>query len=152
MYPFWSADSHQIGFFAEGKLKTVDLSSGAVRIVCGSPPAAGAAWSDQGITLFVPEMGGLIYKVSASGGSPQPVTKIAGNQAHRWPSFLPDGNHFLYFQDTQNILASGQPATVSMWDLSHRRRANWFPRRFRTMSGSPLGGFSSFAIIASCHN
>ena len=81
MYPFWSADSRQIGFFAEGKLKTIDLSSGAVQIVCESPSQVfGATWNDQGIILFVPVDGGPIYKVRASGGSPEPVTKITGER------------------------------------------------------------------------
>jgi Tol biopolymer transport system component len=107
MYPFWSADSRQIGFFAEGKLKTIDLGSGAIQIVCESPQVFGASWNDQGIILFVPADGGPIYKVRASGGSPEPVTKITGNEALRWPSFLPDGDHFLYFFN--NSGQAGEP-------------------------------------------
>ena len=108
MYPFWSADSRQIGFFAEGRLKTVDPSSGAVQIVCESPSAFGATWNDQGIILFVPVDGGPIYKVRASGGSPEPVTKITGNEALRWPSFLPDGDHFLFFLNNSGSGQSGE--------------------------------------------
>jgi eukaryotic-like serine/threonine-protein kinase len=107
MHPFWSADSRQIGFFAELKLKTIDLGSGAIQIVCESPQVFGASWNDQGIILFVPADGGPIYKVRASGGSPEPVTKIAGNEALRWPSFLPDGDHFLYFLN--NSGQAGEP-------------------------------------------
>jgi len=108
MYPFWSADSRQIGFFAEGKLKTIDLSSGAIQIVCESPQVFGASWNDQGIILFVPADGGPIYKVRASGGSPEPVTKITGNEALRWPSFLPDGDHFLFFLNSSGSGQSGE--------------------------------------------
>jgi Tol biopolymer transport system component len=107
MYPFWPADSRQIGFFAEGKLKTIDLGSGAIQIVCESRQVFGASWNDQGIILFVPADGGPIYKVRASGGSPEPVTKITGNEALRWPSFLPDGDHFLYF--VNNSGQAGEP-------------------------------------------
>jgi Tol biopolymer transport system component len=110
MYPFWSADSRQIGFFAEGKLKTVDPGSGAIQIVCESQSqgAFGATWNDQGIILFVPVDGGPIYKVRASGGSPEPVTKITGNEAIRWPSFLPDGDHFLFFLNSSGSGQSGE--------------------------------------------
>jgi len=108
MYPFWSADSGQIGFFAEGKLKTIDLSSGTIQIVCESPQVFGASWNDQGIILFVPADGGPIYKVRASGGSPEPVTKITGNEALRWPSFLPDGDHFLFFLNSAGSGQSGE--------------------------------------------
>jgi Tol biopolymer transport system component len=102
IHPFWSPDSRQIGFFTVGKLKTVDPSSGASRIVCDAPVGTGGTWNDQGTIVFAPDLAGPLMKVSASGGTPQPVTKItatAGYQAHRWPAFLPDGNHFLYFVD-----------------------------------------------------
>jgi eukaryotic-like serine/threonine-protein kinase len=109
MYPFWSADSRQIGFFAEGRLKTVDPGSGAVQMVCESPSVFGATWNHQGIILFVPADGGPIYKVRASGGPPEPVTKITGHEALRWPSFLPDGDHFLYFFNNSGSGQSREP-------------------------------------------
>ncbi|MBV8810051.1 MAG: protein kinase, partial [Acidobacteriaceae bacterium] len=109
LHPFWSADSRQVGFFAEGKLKTIDPGSGAIQIVCESPGAFGAAWNNQGTILFAPIDGGPIYKVRASGGTPEPVMKIAGQQALRWPSFLPDGDHFLYFVNNSGPGQSGEP-------------------------------------------
>jgi len=30
-FPFWSPDSRSLGFFADGKLKTVDLEGGSTR-------------------------------------------------------------------------------------------------------------------------
>ncbi len=83
--------------------------SGAVQIVCESQSQFGATWNDQGIILFVPVDGGPIYKVRASGGSPEPVTKITGGEAIRWPSFLPDGDHFLYFFNNSGSGQSGEP-------------------------------------------
>jgi serine/threonine protein kinase/Tol biopolymer transport system component len=109
MFPFWSADSRHIGFFAEGKLKTLDPGSGAVQIVCGSEAVFGATWNNQGIILFVPVGGGPIYKVRASGGVPEPVVKITGHEALLWPSFLPDGDHFLYFFNDRGFGQSGEP-------------------------------------------
>lgn len=32
--PFWSPDSRRIGFFAGGRLKTIDIAGGAVRTLC----------------------------------------------------------------------------------------------------------------------
>ena len=100
--PFWSPDSRQLGFFADWRLKTVDVTSGAVHELCDSPFAWGGTWNRDGTILFSPALRGAIYRVPASGGSPAPVTKIASQtsiQTHRWPSFLPDGDHFLYFSD-----------------------------------------------------
>ena len=102
MYPFWSPDSRQIGFFGAGKLKTIDPSGGTSRIVCSVPAGSGGTWNNQGTIVFASNVFGPLLKVSASGGTPELATKITasvGNQAHRWPVFLPDGNHFLYFVD-----------------------------------------------------
>src|SRR5690349_19863992 len=75
MYPFWSPDSRQVGFFGEGKLKSVAPSSGAVQILCDAPgDGAGGAWNNRGTIIFagyspIQE----ILKLSASGGEPQPA-------------------------------------------------------------------------------
>jgi eukaryotic-like serine/threonine-protein kinase len=98
-YPFWSPDSHHVGFFADGKLKTVDTASGAVQILCDAQAGRGGTWNSDGVILYAPEISGPLYRVSDTGGISEPVTKIprAGSgQGHRWPYFLPDGRHFLY--------------------------------------------------------
>jgi eukaryotic-like serine/threonine-protein kinase len=104
--PFWSPDSHQVGFFQASKLKSVDPGSGAVQVLCDAPGGFGGAWNDRGTIIFA--FGGSngssdirsnsIVKISASGGEPQLVTKgNAPNAPIIWPSALPDGDHFLYF-------------------------------------------------------
>lgn len=96
--PFWSPDSLHIGFFAEGRLKSVDLVNSAVQTICDSAAAFGGTWNQDGIIVFAPGIAGPIYRVSASGGIPEVVTKIpAGSgESQHWPLFLPDGKHFLY--------------------------------------------------------
>ncbi|WP_051979179.1 protein kinase domain-containing protein [Edaphobacter aggregans] len=104
-WPFWSPDSRQVGFFQASKLKSVDPSSGAVQILCDAPGGYGGAWNDRGTIIFTGyqmdnRLGGDIgiFKVPASGGEPQLVTKgNAPNAPTFWPSALPDGDHFLYF-------------------------------------------------------
>jgi Tol biopolymer transport system component len=101
-FPFWSPYGGHIGFFAEGKLKTVDITGGAVEILCEAPMGRGGTWNRDGSIVFAPSIAGPLYRVSASGGVPTPVTRIprpGSGQGHRWPSFLPDGQHFLYFVD-----------------------------------------------------
>jgi hypothetical protein len=102
MYPFWSPDSGSLGFFAEGKLKVIDVASGTVRVLCEAPEGRGGTWNRQGAILFAPDIVGPLYRTAETGGTPTRVTEIprsASGQAHRWPYFLPDGNHFLYFVD-----------------------------------------------------
>jgi DNA-binding winged helix-turn-helix (wHTH) protein/Tol biopolymer transport system component len=99
LYPFWSADSREIGFSSGAKLKRADPNTGAVQVIGNVGSPFGDTWNDHGTILFA-WTGGL-YKVDASGGAPQQVTRARGNEAHRWPSFLPDQDHFLYFVDNQ---------------------------------------------------
>ena len=97
-FPFWSADSRSIGFFADGKLKTIAISGGPALTVCDAPTARGGTWSRDDVILFTPQFNTGIYRVPASGGEPTPVTQLddAKSTTHRWPYFLPDGRHFLY--------------------------------------------------------
>jgi eukaryotic-like serine/threonine-protein kinase len=101
-FPFWSPDSRRIGFFAKSKLKEVDIASGAVEILADALGGRGGTWNDQGTILFAPEIFGRLLTISERGGLPAPATKISrpgSAQAHRWPSFLPDGKHFLFTVD-----------------------------------------------------
>jgi len=102
-YPFWSADGRSLAFFAEGKLKKMDMQGGPVQTLCDAPSGRGGTWNKDGVILFTPEAtlgpGRGLYRVSSSGGTPVQVTDpdtSRGEQSHRWPVFLPDGKHFLY--------------------------------------------------------
>jgi len=97
-FPFWSADSRSLGFFTGGKLKTVSVEAGTPSDVCDAPVGRGGAWSASGIIVFAPDFQSALMQVSASGGTPKRVTVMDTSKydSHRWPQFLPDGNHFLY--------------------------------------------------------
>jgi DNA-binding winged helix-turn-helix (wHTH) protein/Tol biopolymer transport system component len=125
-FPFWSWDSRQIAFFAAGKLKTLDPSSGVVRTLCDAPAGMGGTWNRDGAIVFAPNIAGPLYQISLEaqrvrrappdlsgtvsrrtpfcassieGGIAAPVapTPLKGSgQNQILPWFLPDGNHFLY--------------------------------------------------------
>jgi len=94
--PFWSPDSRSIGFFADGKIKRVNLDGGPPVSLCDSPDYRGGAWGD-GVIVFAPSNRTGLMKVSASGGTPTPATTTEkGEVGHGRPTFLPDGHHFLF--------------------------------------------------------
>ena len=98
-YPFWSADGTAVAFFRQGKLWRTDLNAGAPTPICDAPEARGGSWGRGDIIIFAPSYGGPVFQVPAAGGTPRPVTKAPVGSAYlsdRWPSFLPDGKHFLY--------------------------------------------------------
>jgi serine/threonine protein kinase len=95
--PFWSPDSQSLGFFAEGKLKRIDIAGGPPLVIADAPSGRGGSWNEQGTILFSPNIFSPLHRVSATGGQASAVTKLGtGENSHRWPVFLPDGRHFLF--------------------------------------------------------
>jgi Tol biopolymer transport system component/predicted Ser/Thr protein kinase len=96
---FWSPDGRFLGFFAQGKLKKIALAGGPAQNICTTPPGLGATWSPAGEVVFNPTNRAPLMRVSAAGGTPQPLTVLdpaRQENSHRYPSFLPDGRHFLF--------------------------------------------------------
>jgi Tol biopolymer transport system component len=89
-HPFWSPDGASLGFIAAGKLKRVDAASGNVQTLANVSVRVGGAWNRDNVILFSPEIDRLAT-VPASGG---PVSYLTASGM--WPSFLPDGRHFLH--------------------------------------------------------
>jgi len=104
-FPFWSFDSRSVAFFAEGKLKTADISGGLPNSVCDAPQGRGGSWGADGTILFTPDTQRGLYRVNASGGTPVQVTQVDPkiHTSHRWPYLLPDGKHFLYLAVTHDL-------------------------------------------------
>jgi eukaryotic-like serine/threonine-protein kinase len=108
---FWSPDGRSVAFFAGGKLKKLDLEGGAPQVICDTPVArAAGTWSPDGNILFETTEHPEIYQVSASGGTPKPVTHLNSSNHeihHSAPQFLPDGRHFIYFVQSERPENSG---------------------------------------------
>jgi serine/threonine protein kinase len=105
-YPFWSPDSQSLGFFSNGQLKRVSANGGSVVSLCNVVNARGGSWNQHGIIVLAPDYRGVLYRVPATGGNPEPVTRLdSKHDSHRWPYFLPDGEHFLYLAVTHDSLS-----------------------------------------------
>lgn len=98
IFPFWSWDGRALGYFSDGKLRTIDLEGGSPQIICDAPFARGGMWTPDGSIVFSPNTQMPLMRVSVNGGTPTAVTQIDTNlhTSHRWPFMLPDGKHFLY--------------------------------------------------------
>jgi Tol biopolymer transport system component len=99
-YPFWSPDSRNLGFFADGKLKKIEATGGPAEPLAEASVGRGGAWSRDGVILFAPSTSDGLMRVSASGGDVTSATELnqtSGGTSHRLPVFLPDGRHFLYY-------------------------------------------------------
>jgi Tol biopolymer transport system component len=119
-FPFWSPDSRFVGFFADGKLKKIDVTGGPAQTLSNAPSGEGGTWNRDGIILF--GSAGGIFRVSAVGGQPTSATTLPASQqetSHRWPDFLPDGRHFLYLAQPSNTIYIGSLDSAETKSLLH---------------------------------
>ena len=100
IFPFWSPDSRSVGYFVSGALRRIDVESEATQTITeDSDWGRGGSWNANGKVLFVPNPNSPIMCVDAAGGKPVAITKLDPSLAdvsHRFPQWLPDGEHFLY--------------------------------------------------------
>ena len=95
----WSPDSRAIAFGMGNQLKKVDIAGGPPLTLCDSPNTVGSgAWSKSGVVIFGGRGAGPLRQVSEAGGAASPVTALEGGGYHSFPSFLPDGRHFIYYR------------------------------------------------------
>ena len=114
-YPFWSADSQSVGFFASGKLKTLRVAGGAPAIVCDAPTGRGGTWNSSNVIVFASGIGDPLRKVASTGGDPTVVTSVdtPRENSHRWPQFLPDGTHILFWAGAGTVPAQLRIASLA---------------------------------------
>jgi Tol biopolymer transport system component len=116
--PFWSPNSREIAFFANGKLKKVAVGGGPVQPLCDVANPQGGSWGADGVIVFSPGRGISIQRVSSSGGMAIDVTTTKGDLES--PVFLPDGRRFLYVARGGTAASSG--VFVASVDGSENRR------------------------------
>jgi len=108
---FWSPDSRYLGFFANGRILKIDVSGGPAIVLANSTPSIGGTWNRVGSILLggdgsipgirrVPDTGGEVKVVLSPDKTGQEFNMY-------WPSFLPDGRHFLYYSASSDTAKSG---------------------------------------------
>ena len=95
---FWSPDSENIGFFADGKFKRVGLNGQPPQTLTPAADSRGGAWSPAGVIVFASGPNSPLYRIPDTGGTPAAATKAPpAGEGFRFPEFLPDGQHFLFY-------------------------------------------------------
>jgi eukaryotic-like serine/threonine-protein kinase len=111
LLPIWSPDGRFIAFFAGSKLRKLDPVNGSIQTICDVPGVPrGGTWGSRDVIVVSSGQPARLTQVSAHGGTVAPVQmESAASQARAavWPSFLPDGVHFLYWT---RISTDGLPA------------------------------------------
>jgi hypothetical protein len=99
-FPFWSPDSQSLAFFGIDRLQRVELAGGPPQMISESRVTRGGAWGTGGYIVFrAGAAGRLVQSAGIGRATPEPVTTLDTSRAevaHHFPSFLPDGNHFVY--------------------------------------------------------
>ena len=122
--PFFSPDGQWLGFMAYGLLKKILVEGGTAIRLCDAPDMRGASWGDDGNIVFTPDNRSPLFRVSSAGGTPEQITKLAGNErTHRYPQVMPGSRTVLFSANDQTntydqseiqllTLASGQVKTI----------------------------------------
>jgi serine/threonine protein kinase len=123
VYPFWAPDSRSVGFFAQNKLKRIDLPSNTVQVLTSTSTGRGGTWNQSGQILFARTLNGPISVIPAAGGSTVEVTHLdlPRQSGHVFPYFLPDGRHFLFY-----VLGNPENRGVYWGDLESKETARLF--------------------------
>jgi len=121
-FVFWSPDSREVGYFDTGKIKRIEVSTGRIQTIGGESSAfpRGGSWNDAGQILYVPDSNSGVYLVEGDGQvrqitAPDPDVP---DYSHRWPFFLPDGEHFLFTAWTNDLRVRAKHAGVFMASIS----------------------------------
>jgi Tol biopolymer transport system component len=158
--PFWSPDSRSIAFFADGKLKRIDVDGGSPQTICDAAQSGGGSWSADGTIVFASKIDEGLQRVAATGGVPTQITKpdaARGEISHANPAFLPDGRHFLYWvqaprssirvgsvdsPETKQVIESDSRAMYASGYVFFVRQSTLFAQPFDTArleaSGEPV--------------
>jgi len=110
----WSPDSRSLAFYADGKLKKIDVFGGQPIILTDDVSLTlPGTWNRDGVILFTQNLGGspIIVRISDTGGAVTPMTAGEKGTTYYAPLFLPDGRHFFYF----GLMSSGASADITLY-------------------------------------
>jgi len=123
--PFFSPDDDWLGFFANGKLEKISISGGTPVILADALDNRGGTWNDNGSIVFSATTTVGLSLISENGGTVKMITTIDSSKnerTHRWPSFLPDGEHVLFTVGTISSPDYYENAVIDVADIKTGER------------------------------
>jgi eukaryotic-like serine/threonine-protein kinase len=124
-YPFWSPDGAYVGFFANGKLQKMAISGGSPQVLATTSAGRGASWGSKGVIIYSPDAQSPLSRINADGTGLALLTqniRTTSDNSHRWPVFLPDGNHFLFWGGDFGNIKDDRTSGIYMSSLDGKER------------------------------
>ncbi|MGH9498466.1 MAG: protein kinase domain-containing protein [Terriglobales bacterium] len=123
-FPFWSPNASYIAFFADGKLEKSLVSGGTPEVLASVQIARGGTWGRRDVIVYSPDAGGELWRVNADGSGAAPLTGVMlkGEDSNRWPVFLPDGNHFLFWGGNFGDIKTDHTTGIYVSSLDSKER------------------------------
>ncbi len=122
--PFFSPDGQWLGYVTASEMRKVPVSGGTPLTLTKLTRSRGASWSEDGTIIFAPNPASGLFRVSAAGGEPEPVTtldKAKKEVTHRWPQVLPGGKAVIFTSHTQSS-ADFDNAAIDVLNLATGER------------------------------
>ena len=126
-YPFFSPDNQYIGFFAAGRLKKIPVGGGSPVVLASVLSPRGGSWGSRNVIIYAPDASGALWRADADGSNVRALTdKIytSADGSHRWPVFLPDGNHFVFWSGNFNERRNDPNTGIYVSDLEAHEKTH----------------------------
>ena len=122
-YPFLSPDGSEVAFFANGKLQKVATAGGTPQVLAPVLAARGGSWGRRNVILYTQDALSVLWRINSDGTGAAPVTvATADDNSHRWPVFLPDGNHFLFWAGNFGNAKDDRVSGIYLSSLDRKER------------------------------
>jgi hypothetical protein len=121
-YPVFSPNGKELAFVTLQGIKRVAISGGPVGTVASEAVGHAIAWGEDDYIYFGRSFGSAsIWRVPVSGGTPEAVTEVAGNDVvHSCPQLLPGAKALLY--TTMGPSAGSEDGRIMAQRLDSRER------------------------------